>query len=268
VTTRAVARAAWLLAACGGSDAPVQPDGGAALDAASDGRVLPTGPGLAGTLVDESGQPLPDNMVLACMATTCLFGDSDAAGHFAFAIEPTAEVALKTLENLAVSPRLAAALQPVRITGGELVDVGLLHVPALPAGVPFGPASADPQTLAAGDGLELVLRRGDLKPRLGEALVDVAARAIPAERYPPLPELGGEQVIAMYAIHPFAATSTSPIGITAPSTLAAGTLVKFRAISEIDGRLSAPALGKADGAAVTTDPGEGIDELTWLVISR
>lgn len=264
-------RAAWLCAlaaACGGSDPPTTPDGATAIDAATDGRVLPTGPGLAGALVDEDGQPLPDSMVLACMATTCLFGDSDGDGHFFFAIEPIAEVALKTLENLSVSPRLAAALQPVRIVGPELVDVGLLHVPQLPAGVPFGPASSDPQTLAAGDGLELTLRRADMKPRLGDALVDLAARAIPMERFPPLPELAGEEVVAMYAIHPFAATSSSAIGIEAPSTLPAGTVVKFRAISEIDGKLSAAALGKADGTVVTTDPGEGIHELTWLVISR
>lgn len=258
-------RALLIIAAgCGGS--PTAPVDGALVDAASDGRVLPMGPGLTGSLVDEAGEPLPENMVLACMATTCLFGDSDADGHFFFAIEPTAEVALKTLENLSVSPRLAAALRPVRITNDEIVDVGLLHVPRLPAGVAFKPAAEDPQTLAAGDGLELTLSRADMKPRLGDALVDVAARAIPQERFPPL-ELGGEQVIAIYAIHPFAATSTSPIGIAAPSTLAAGTVVKFRAISEIDGRLSEPVLGKADGAVVTTDAGEGIHELTWLVIS-
>jgi hypothetical protein len=256
------------LVACGGTDTPSTPDGPSAVDAATDGRVLPMGPGLAGTLVDETGQPLPDNMVLACMATTCLFGNSDGDGHFFFSIEPSAEVALKTLEKLSTSPRLAAALQPVRITNDDLVDVGNLHVPHLPAGVPFGPATEDPQTLAAGDGLELTLRRADLKPHLGDALVDLAARAIPAARFPPLPELGGEEVVAIYALHPFAATSTSPIGVKAPSTLGAGTVVKFRAISEIDGRLSEPALGKADGAFVTTDVGAGIHALTWLVISR
>lgn len=260
-----------VIAACVGcGNSPASPvDGSSTIDGATtDGRVLPMGPGLAGTLVDEAGQPLPENMVLACMATTCLFGDSDGDGHFFFEIEPNAEVALKTLENLNVSPRLAAALQPVRITNTDLVDVGVLHVPHLPAGVPFKPAAEDPQTLAAGDGLELTLRRADMKPRLGDSLVDVAARAIPMERFPPLPELGGEQIVAIYAIHPFAATSTSAIGIKAPSTLAAGTVVKFRAISEIDGRLSEPALGTADGSFVTTDAGAGIHELTWLVISR
>jgi hypothetical protein len=44
--------------------------------------------------------------------------------------------------------------------------------------------------------------------------------------------------------------------------------VNFRTISEIDGHLSETAPGHADGSVVATDPGVGISELTWLVISR
>jgi hypothetical protein len=44
--------------------------------------------------------------------------------------------------------------------------------------------------------------------------------------------------------------------------------VRFRTISEIDGHLSEPVPGQADGSAVETDPSAGISELTWLVISR
>jgi hypothetical protein len=62
--------------------------------------------------------------------------------------------------------------------------------------------------------------------------------------------------------------SSSPIAVRAPSDLPAGTAVRFRSISEIDGHLSEPALGLANGTAVETEPGAGITELTWLVISR
>ncbi|WP_437624662.1 hypothetical protein [Sorangium sp. So ce1151] len=74
--------------------------------------------------------------------------------------------------------------------------------------------------------------------------------------------------MAVYALYPLATTSGSPIGVQAPSELAPGTPVSFRSMSEHDGKLSAPVAGEADGASVKTAPRSGIDELTWLVISR
>jgi hypothetical protein len=262
----------------GGPDAGAVPDGDASSVADSrapdsgggsdDAGPEPGGPGLAGTLADEAGEPIRFEMVLACMATTCLFGESEADGRFSFPIEPPAEVALKTPPDLSTTPRRAAALCPVRIVDDALVTVGTLHVPSLPQGMSIGPASADPQTLMAGDGLELTLRRADLTPRIGDVLVDVAARLVPPAQVCPQLDLGGEEILAVYALHPFAAVSASPIAVRAPSGLPAGTEVKFRTISEIDGHLSEPAPGRATGAAVETDPSAGITELTWLVISR
>ena len=258
-------------AGCGAGDAPGTVDAGTVDSGGggnSDGSAGPTGPGLAGTLQDEAGQPIGNEMVLACMSTVCLFGETESDGRFFFAIDPPAEVALKTPGDMSTTPRRAAALCPVRITDGSLVDVGPLYVPSLPEGAPIGPASMDPQTLAVGDGLELTLRRGDLTPRVGDVLVDAAARLVPASQVCPLLTLEDEQIIAVYALHPFAATSASPIAVRAPSDLPPGTAVRFRTISEIDGHLSEPAPGHADGSVVETDPAEGITELTWLVISR
>lgn len=244
----------------GGGDGSAGPDGGPP-DSGLEG------PGLAGTLLDEEGAPIA-TMVLACQLTTCSFGASNRQGHFYFPIDPPANIALKTLPDLRSSPRKAATLAPVTISGSALVEVGAVYVPALPAGTPIGAASMDPQTLAAGDGLEVTLRRADLRAHIGDTLVDLAARLIPPERAPVIHELGAEQVVAIYALHPFAATSRSPIGFRAPSTLPAGTPVRFRALSELDGRLSEPAVGLADGAYVATSPGAGLTELTWLVISH
>lgn len=225
------------------------------------------GPGIRGVLEDEDEDPLKA-MVLACLATTCYFGESDDQGRFYFMIEPPAEIALKTLEDLDATPRRGATLAPVKLTDRSLIDVGTVYTPHLPAGTPLGPASSDPQALAAGDGLELTLNRADLRPRLGDTLFDVAARAIPEPHIPPIPDLGSEQIIAVYAIHPFGAHSSSPIAVKAPSTVAAGTTVYFRSISELDGLLSPPATGLADGAFVATAAGQGITELSWLIISR
>jgi hypothetical protein len=264
-------------AGCGDDGGSGARDSGVVDSGVADGRAPDSGggnddagmePGLAGTLADEAGAPIVFEMVLACMATTCLFGESEADGRFEFPIEPPAEVALKTPPDLSTTPRRAAALCPVRIVDGARVTVGTLHVPSLPQGVAIGPAGADPQTLAAGDGLELTLRRADLTPRIGDVLVDVAARLVPPARVCPQLDLGGEEILAVYALHPFAAVSVSPIAVRAPSDLPSGTEVKFRTISEIDGHLSEPAPGRATGTAVETDPATGITELTWLVISR
>jgi hypothetical protein len=249
---------------CGPDDDPGLADSG--VDAHS--GVDAMGNGLFGTLADETGQPLGYEMVLACMATVCLFGSSDADGRFSFPIDPPAEVALKTPVDLTTTPRRGAALCPVRITDGSSINMGTLHVPHLPQGTPIGPDTMDPQTLAVGDGLTLTLRRADLTPRIGDVLVDAAARLMSPSRVCPLLAIPGEEIIAVYALHPFAATSASPIEVRAPSDLPAGTAVTFRTISEIDGHLSEPVPGQADGSEVATEPSTGISELTWLVISR
>jgi hypothetical protein len=240
------------------------PDGGAAaVDARPDDRP----PGLGGLLIDANQQPLARVDVLACMASTCLFGESDADGHFEFLIEPPAAVALKTHPELARTPRWAAALEPVHIAD-SFVDTGVLCVPELPAGTVLGPDSSDPQTLDAGDGLELTVRRADLTPPLGEILHDVAARRIAPALVPLYAELAGEEVLAVYALHPFAAKSSSPVGVRAPVDAAEGAVVGFRTISEIDGTLSTAAPGRVVGGVAATDAGAGIGRLTYLVISR
>lgn len=255
-------------AGCGEGRGGETVDGGTEDSANGDASTGPMGPGLAGMLKDEAGQPLGHEMVLACMATVCLFGDTDEDGRFFFPIEPPADVALKTPEDLTATPRRGAALCPVRIVDETLVDVGDLYSPDLPEGVPIGPADMDPQTLPAGDGLELTLRRADLTPRIGDILVDAAARRVPESQLCPFVVPADEEVVAVYALHPFAATSSSPIAVRAPSDLPPGTQVKFRTISEIDGHLSEPVPGQANGSAVETDAEAGITELTWLLISR
>lgn len=227
-----------------------------------------TGPGLAGFLKDEDGQIRTDKQVAACMAETCYYDQTDLNGRFYFPIDPTAEVALKTPERLGEVPRRAAALCPIRIVDSALVEVGDLHVPALPDGAFIGPVSDDPQTLEVGDGLELTLSRGSLDAAVGDTLVDAAARLVSVDRRPELFTVEGEEIVAVYALHPFAATSSSPIAVRADSGLAAGTEVRFRTISEIDGTFSEPVAGLADGARVATGEGLGITELTWLVISK
>lgn len=225
------------------------------------------GHGFFGTLTTEGGEVVGRTTVLGCTLTTCYFEETDASGNFEFLIEPPVEVAFKTHEDLAAAPRRAAALYPVRLVDDFMVDLGNVHVPELRDGARFGPVEDDPQTLAAGDGLSLTLSRSSLAPKLGETLVDLAARKIPAGQEPRLPELDAAQLVAVYALHPFGAHSEEPIAVTVESTLPAGTRVSFQTISELDGTLSPKVPGRTDGTTAATDAGVGIDELTWLVVS-
>jgi len=231
-------------------------------------------PGVTGVLKDEAGRPLARAKVLACMTRVCLIGETGADGRFSFSIDPPVDVVIKTEPDLAASPRSGAsprrgaAMMPVRLAERRVIDVGPVYVPNLPAGRPFGPGTGDPQTVQAGDGLQLTLSRKALKPRPGDVILELAARRLPAARVPKYAALGGEEVIAVYALHPFAAASATPIAVRATSSLPDGTRVNFRTINEIDGTFSAPVPGQAARGYLATDPGAGITELTWLVISR
>ena len=118
------------------------------------------------------------------------------------------------------------------------------------------------------DGLELSLIARDVKASPGHVLMNLAARRLPADRISAFRLPPGERIVAVYALHPFGAISDSPIGVRIPSTLPAGTPVKFWAIGELDGGLLAPVAGRATGQHVATAPDTGITVLTYLLISR
>jgi hypothetical protein len=252
ISFAALVSLAMMLAACEGGGQDEGDDGG---------------PGLRGRLVDANEQPLPDVEVLACQATTCYYGESDADGRFSFVIEPPAELALKTHTNLAAVPRVAAALVPVDIIDDVLVDLGDVYVPALPEGVVLGVPSEELQTYLVGDGLELSLRSADLMPSIGEFLYDMAASRVPPEHVPPYDELEGEQVLAVYAMHPFAATCTSVIGVRVPVDAPEGTQVWLRTLSHVDGNVVEVIAGVVENGHAVTAPGIGITRLTHLIVS-
>jgi hypothetical protein len=225
------------------------------------------GPGLRGRLVDASEQPLPGVEVLACLATSCYYGESDADGRFSFVIEPPADIAFKTHANLASVPRMAAALVPVDITDAVLVELGDVYVPELPDGVVLGPPSDELQACLVGDGLELSLRSADLTPSIGEFLYDVAAVRIPPEHAPSYAEIEGAQVLAAYALHPFAATSATPIGVRVPVDAPDGTQVMLHALSHLDGNVAEEVVAVIEDGHAVTAPDTGITRLTYLIVS-
>ncbi len=255
-----VALAVIAMTACGRETAPADSRGAV--------RATPPDSGVTGVLKDGAGRPVAHEQVLACMSKVCFTGRSGEDGRFTFTIDPPAQLVIKTAARVSTVPRRAGALVPVRLSGKGLVDVGDVHAPDLPDGIPLDATSAGPQTMEVGDGLELTLRRSALTPGLGEIIVDVAARRLTPAQIPRYPGLLDEEVVAVYALHPFAAKSAVPIAVRAPSSLAAGTPVNFRTINEMNGSFSAPVSGRATGTFVSTDARTGITELTYVVISK
>jgi len=192
----------------------------------------------------------------------------DGRFRFDLPLKTPVQVLLKTPEQLTGTRRLGAAMFPVNVGGRGPIDVGALFVPNLPAGVPLPAAGSGRQVVSVGDGLDLSLDPAHLKAAPGHVLMHLAARRLPGARAAALRLPAGERVVAVYALHPFGATSDSPIGLRAPSTLAAGTAVKFRTMGELDGTLSEPVPGRATGRHLATDLSAGITHLTYLVISR
>ena len=232
-------------------------------------RQTTSGPTLTGVLHDETGRPVAHAAIQACTTSVCFPAESGADGRFRFElhVKTPVHVLLKTPEQL-TAPRRAAAMLPVDVRGPTSTDVGTVFVPSLPAGVPLAAAGRGRQTLSVGDGLELSLDPAHVRPAPGHIVTTLAARRLPAARVAAFRLPAGERIVAVYALHPFGASSETPVGVGVPSTLVAGTAVTFRTMGELDGTLSDPASGRATGSHVTTAPSAGITHLTYLVISR
>jgi hypothetical protein len=236
---------------------------------AARGTLQDGGPLVTGSLRAESGQVLAHAEVQACSRTLCLYGESDGDGRFRFEL-PAAPAAfvIKTPEDMSPPRRRAAALVPIpRTAASRRIDMGLVHVPQFADLRPLA-AHGPTQRIDAGDGLELTIAPDDLAPAPGKSFAGVSARRLPARQLPAYDLPRGERVVAVYALHPFGATSRSPVGVSLPSPLPPGTRVAFRTIREIDGTFSDPVPGRSTGTHIHTDTGRGITELTHVVITR
>jgi hypothetical protein len=228
----------------------------------------PTGPGIRGTVVDEGGTTLAGFTVLLCAPTVCQYATSSPTGRFVFPeFLRDGKFLMKTVEDLAVVPARGSAILPVRPAGADSVDVGELFVPSMPTAAVLGAAANDPQTLKVGDGLELTLRRADLQPPLGSTDDAIAARALPQQRLAVLTKLGIRPVAA-FALSPHGMESSTKIGVRLPTQLPAGTQAALHTVNDLDGVLSAPITVVSDGSVLATAPGDGITELTWLIVSN
>lgn len=225
------------------------------------------GPGVAGILADESGEPLPFRSVMACTQTVCFYTDTNGDGRFTFLLDEPFRGVIKTDEDLRSTPRRSSPMVPIAVAANEFIDVGVVVVPNLPEGAPVDPNASERQTVDAGDGLSLTVSPAAIETAPGRTLEAIAARRLPGHAIPGYESLAGSPVIAVYALHPFAAKSAVPMAVRIDSDLPDGTRVVLRVIDEVDGVFSEPVAAVVRDGAVATRPGEGIMSLTHLVVA-
>lgn len=227
--------------------------------------------GVSGVLKDEAGAPLKGISILACSATECQYGTTKDDGSFAVPNLKLVDLAIKTEDDYEASPKKGAAMHPIKLEQANMiVDLKDIFVPTIMKTVPFSPASTQPATLTLDDGVTLTVVGKDLMRSVTADRIDyLGARAVPAGRRAPTIAIPGETIVASYDLIPFATKSASKIPVKLDLKLPGGTPVYFRTIDELNGKLSAPATGKEaqDGLSASTDPGQGIDNLTWLIVS-
>ncbi len=223
--------------------------------------------GVRGLLVGPDGTARGDAEVMACTRTTCFTGTTEPDGTFVFEVEPGTEVALKSVWNDDVEPRLAEALRPIVVDEDGAMTLDFVYQPDLPEGAEVQSSSHDPQALGVGDDLVLTVDKAALKAPFGVFLQDIAARRIPDVWVPPYPPLGEIVALAVWALHPFDTTSTAGVGVDAPCDRPDGTSLELWAIDPIDGTFEGPHAGSCEGGRFTLAQGDGPTRLTYLVLA-
>lgn len=231
---------------------------------------VPTG-GVSGVLRDEAGTPVKGISILACSATECQYGTTKDDGSFTVPNLKLTDLAIKTEDDYEATPKKGAALYPIKLAQANMtIDLKDMFVPAIMKTAPFSPSSTMPTMIALDDGITLTVVGKDLVRNVIADKIDyLGARLVPAERRAPTMTVPGETIVASYDLIPFATASKSKIPVTVALKLAPGTPVYFRTVGELDGKLSDPATGKEaqDGLSASTDVGQGITNLTWLLVS-
>ncbi len=224
------------------------------------------------------GTPLANHSITFC-GPACFIGNTDADGRFSV---PVREFLLAEIYSVQVHGRPNHAslyLAPVpRPVDGTVTLPAALRVPeytatgpAVPEGNSGGSVTAGDLTLTFAPDSDVTLDLEDFD--LGELGTRLRVATVPVEQAPPFAR--GQGLVLLRALAPFALTATRPIAVTIRDAggLAPNTPVDFVALghdilSEPPTAGTALVVGtgrvSADGASVSTDPGQGPTVLTWI----
>ena len=230
-----------------------------------------------GRVVDENDAPI-DALVVSVCAGLCFFGATDAQGTFS--VTPDAHIVVDSYAlELHGRPSRISYYTPLPAGGTALSYGTALPLPKLPASgtaiVGDGTAQSvvgGDITLAIGAGTKALFNVEDFGIEHGHDL-RVVSIANPAS----LPFVdAAHPPRALWALAPFETGFSAKVPVTLANTtaLAAGTAVELKVMGGLvldappAGHLAHAAFGhvSADGKTITTDPGEGIVELTFVAL--
>jgi len=234
-----------------------------------------------GTVEDLSATPLPDLVMTMCSPAICYGTRADDAGVY---VVPVGDFIVTADYAVHADGRPDHAVDYHRLAAGEpqVIDVDM-HIPALPpstvslppdeAGAPSSVTVGD-VTLQVAAGTTFTLDVEDYGIAAGRLLRVAAVPLASAPSY-----AAANNVAVIYAMAPSGATPSQPMGVSLrnPAGLPASAGVDFLVLSDdyfdnppTVGQLLVQATGhvSADGTTITTDPGQGITEITWLAVRQ
>lgn len=232
--------------------------------ASLDGRALGTST-LRGRLIDLRGEPVAGVLVTAS-DDYCVPARSAEDGSFAVRRVREGEQRLITYGETSPRGRYASLVLPVTVEGDTTLREAI-RLPELGESHPLDPDAAEAQTIVSADGLELDILPGSLtlapffEPELRVARVPLA-------HAPPFVPAGVE-LHDLFVLHPIRSSFDPPAPLRFPPDprLRPGAAVSVYALDYETGSLARVARGVVDDAgAPTTNPGQGLRELTWIAV--
>jgi hypothetical protein len=235
-----------------------------------------------GALADRAGAALADHTVSLC-GSTCYGTQTGPSGAF---VIPVGELILRDQYAIHVDGRPDHADYFLRLAKGDdrvLTLAAPLLLPVLPATGPVLPPDGGPDASITSGDLTLGVEAGttfDLAIEdfgKGDAARMLRVASVPLADAPPFAVIAGFE--ATYAIAPSEVRASKKMRVTLKNAAALppGAAVEilmvgddFVSVSPTVGIAQVVAAGhvSADGASITSDPGEGVTVLTWLGVRR
>jgi hypothetical protein len=267
----------------GGDDAGAEADAPAPCSAPPDKR--PDGGTCVldakGTVYDLANVALPGLVMTMCSPSTCYGTRADDAGNYDV---PIGDFLLTQNYAVHADGRPDHAVDYFRLSAGEPQVITVdMHLPTLPpSSVLLPPDGAAASTVNVGD-LTLQIAAGtkfdlDIED-FGNGDAGRTLRVAPVALASAPSYAAAANVDAIYALAPSGAKPSAPMGVLLrnAAALPASAAVDILVLSD-DYFSDPPSVGtlvlaaaahvSADGATIQTDPGEGINEITWLAVRR
>ena len=234
---------------------------------------------VSGRLVEDDASSAPLTLLTTvCGAGLCVLAKGDASG-FQVALNRFVDLDASFVVHVDGRPSHANVFLRLARTSAEAVVLeNAIRVPKLGTVGPALPDSPVKLTtrVTSGDVTVTLTEGTTIALDFADAALEAAGRNLRAGRVSSA-AFADPDIVALYALAPFAAVLAPPaaiaIGAPAEAGLADGTVVDLVAL---DDTLDGPDIGKlvvvgtatVSGGVATSDPGTGLSRLTWVGLRR